>query len=79
MALSLGTNAVVVTRVHCIVIFIIRMYESTGRAIAVDRASASALVKVFKSLYLLNLWVEVVHMCPYVRYSSVCCTITASH
>ena len=37
------------------------------------------LVKVFKSLYLLNLWMEEVHTCPDVRYWSevLCCTIPA--
>ena len=35
------------------------------------------LVKVFKRLYLLNLWMQVVHTCPDVRYCSkvLCCTI----
>ena len=42
---------------------------------------ASVLVKVFveifKRLYLLYLWMEVVHTCPDVRYRSevLCCTI----
>ena len=36
------------------------------------------LVKVFKSLYLLNLWVDLVDTLPDVRYWSevLCCTIT---
>ena len=53
--------------------FLARLYESTGRAIAVIPASASALaltlssallkmlkflVKVFMSLYLLKLWMD---------------------
>ena len=39
--------------------------------------SASALVKVFKRLYLLNIKMEVVHTCPDVRYLSevLCYTI----
>ena len=63
------------------------MYESTGRAIAVTTASllASAslkmlkvLVKVFKSLCLLNPWMDLVDTLPDVRYWSevLCCTIT---
>ena len=31
-------------------------------------ALASELVKVFKRLYLLNLWMEVIHICPDVTY-----------
>ena len=68
-----------------------RLYESTGRAIAVTTASASAstlasallkmlkfLVKVFKSLYFLNPWMDLVDTLPDVRYWSEvsCCTIT---
>ena len=73
----------------CVVIcFLARLYVSTGRAIAVTTASASALasalpkmlkflVKVFKSLYLLNLWMDLVDTLPDVRYWSevLCCTI----
>ena len=55
------------------------MYVSTGRAIAVTTASASALasallkmlkflVKVFKILYLLNPWMDLVGTLPDVRY-----------
>ena len=48
------------------------MYKSTGRSVAVTTASVSALVKVFsysyKRLYLLNLWMEIVHTFPDVRY-----------
>ena len=53
------------------------MYVSTGRAIAVTTASALAsallkmlkfLVKVFKSLYLLNPWMDLVGTLPDVRY-----------
>ena len=79
--------------------FLTRLYESTGRAIAVTTASASAsasalasalasasallemlkfLVKVFKSLYLLNPRMDLVGTLPHVRYWSevLCCTIT---
>ena len=66
--------------------FLAHLYESTGRAIAVTTASASALlkmlkflVKVFKSLYLLNPWMDlVVDTLPDVRYWSevLCCTTT---
>ena len=55
--------------------------ESTDRAIAVTMASVWSLVKflvkVFKRLYLLNLWMEVVHTCPDVSYwfEVLCCTI----
>ena len=67
--------------------FLARLYKSTGRAIAVTMALASAsassllkmlkyLIKVFKSLYLLNLWMDLVDILPDVRYWSVlCCTI----
>ena len=49
--------------------FLARLYESTGRAIAVTTASAlhkmlKFLVKVFKSLYLLNLWMDLVDTLP---------------
>ena len=67
--------------------FLARLYESTGRAIAVTTASASVaalhellkvLVNVFKSLYLLNPWMDLVDILPHVRYWSevLCCTIT---
>ena len=59
-----------------------RWYESTGRAIAVITVSAllkmlKFLVKVFKSLYLLNLWMDLVDHLPDVRYWSevLYCTI----
>ena len=66
--------------------FLARLYVSTGRAIAVITAPASMsallkmfkfLVKVFKSLYLLNLWMDLVDTLPDVRYWSdvLCCTI----
>ena len=70
--------------------FLARLYVSTGRAIAVTTASASApafasallkmlkfFVKVFKSLHLLNLWMDLVDTLPDVRYWSevLCCTI----
>ena len=62
------------------------LYVSTSRAIAVTTASALAsallkmfkfLVKVFKSLYLLNPWMDLVDTLPDVRYWSevLCCTI----
>ena len=64
--------------------FLARLYESTGRAIAVTPASASALlkmlkflVKVFMSLYLLKLWMDQVDTLHVGRYWSevLCCTI----
>ena len=62
------------------------LYVRTGRAIAVTMASALAssllrilkfLVKVFKSLYLLNHWMDLLGTLPDVRYWSevLCCTI----
>ena len=51
--------------------FLARLYESTGRAIALATASALALhkmlkflVKVFKSLYLLNPWMDLLDTLP---------------
>ena len=68
--------------------FLARLYESTGRAIAVTPASALALasallkmlkflVKVFMSLYLLKLWMDQVDSLHVGRYWSevLCCTI----
>ena len=68
--------------------FLARLYESTGRAIAVTPASALAsasallkmlkfLVKVFMSLYLLKLWMDQVDTLHVGRYWSevLCCTI----
>ena len=64
--------------------FLARLYESTGRAIAVTPASASALlkmlkflVKVFMSLYLLKLWIDQVDTLHVGRCWSevLCCTI----
>ena len=65
------------------------LYVSTDRAIAVTAASASTSVsallkmlkswlKFFKSLYLLNLWMDLIDTLPTVRYWSevLCCTIT---
>ena len=53
-----------------------------SRSIAVTTASAlhkmlKFLVKVFKNLYLLNLWMDLVDILPDVRYWSegLCCTI----
>ena len=70
-------------------LFLARLYKSTGRAIAVTTASALAsasalvkmlkfLVKVFKSLYLLNPSIDLVDSLPDVRYWSevLCYTIT---
>ena len=62
--------------------FLAHLYKSTGRAIAVTTASVllkmlKFLVKVFKSLYLLNQWMDLVDTLPDVRYWSevLCCTI----
>ena len=68
--------------------FLARLYESTGRAIAVTPAWASALasallkmlkflVKVFMSLYLLKLWMDQVDTLHAGSYWSevLCCTI----
>ena len=66
--------------------FLARLYESTGRAIAVTPASALGsaslkmlkfLVKVFMSLYLLKLWMDQVDTLHVGRYWSdvLCCTI----
>ena len=59
-----------------------RLYESTGRAIAVTPASAllkmlKFLVKVFMSLYLLKLWMDQDDTLHVGRYWSevLCCTI----
>ena len=73
---------------ECIYSFLARLYESTGRAIAVTSASALALasallkmlkflVKVFISLYLLKLWMDQVDTLHVGRYWSevLCCTI----
>ena len=67
--------------------FLARLYESTGRAIAVITASASALhkmikflVKVFKRLYLLSPWMDQVDTLPDVRYwSEVLCYTIMTH
>ena len=54
-------------------LFLACLYESKGRAIAVTTVSALAstllkmlkfLVKAFKSLYLLNLWMDLVDILP---------------
>ena len=62
--------------------FLTRLYESTGRAIAVTPASTllkmlKFLVKVFMSLYLLKLWMDQVDTLHVGRYWSevLCCTI----
>ena len=75
--------------------FLARLYESTGRAIAVTPASASALalasasallkmlkflVKVFMSLYLLKLWMDQVDTLHVGRYwSEVLCCTIMTH
>ena len=71
--------------------FLAHLYDSTGRAIAVNSAlvlvSASALlkmlkllVKVFKSLYLLNPRMDLVDTLPDVRYwSEVLCYTIMTH
>ena len=68
--------------------FLARLYESTGRAIAVTPASALAsasallkmlkfLVKVFMSLYLLTFWMDQVDTLRFGRYWSevLCCIV----
>ena len=50
--------------------FSAHLYESTGRAIVVTTASMVSVVKGFKRLYLLNLWMEVFHTWPDVRFWS---------
>ena len=78
------------SRLFLIRSFLARLYESTGKAIGITTASALAsastsalhkmlyLIKVFTSLYLLNLWMELVDTLPGVRYWSevLCCTVT---
>ena len=73
------------SRLFLIRSFLARLYISTGRAVAVGKASAFALlkmlkflVKVFKSLYLVNLWMDLIDTLPDVRYWSeiLCHTIT---
>ena len=88
IAWSTGIRPNVFTAPYCIDMppFLARLYESTGRAIAVTTVSALAallkmlkfLVKVFKSLYLLNPWMDLIGTLPDVRYWSevLCCTIT---
>ena len=58
-------------------LFLACLYESTGRAIAVTMASVLAsalpkmlkfLVKIFKSLHLLNPWMDLVDSVPDIRY-----------
>ena len=61
--------------------FLAHLYVSTGGAVAVTTALLKMLkflVKVFKSLYLLNLWMDLVDMLSDVRYWSevLCCNIT---
>ena len=81
---------VVVVVVYLFMPLLARLYESTGRAIAVTPVSALALasasallkmlkflVKVFMSLYLLKLWMDQVDTLHVGRYWSkvLCCTI----
>ena len=80
---------------HSLIPFLARLYESTGRAIAVTPASASALalasasaslkmlkflVKVFMSLYLLKLLMDQVDTLHVGRYwSEVLCCTIMTH
>ena len=55
--------------------FLAHLYESTCKAVAVTMALVllkmfKFLVKVFKSIYLLNLWMDLVDILPDVRYWS---------
>ena len=72
-------------------LFLARLYESTGRAIAVTPALALAstsallkmlkfLVKVFMSLYLMKLWMDQVDTLHVGRYwSDVLCYTIMTH
>ena len=84
----MGSTVVPIRAEQLLLQFLARLYESTGRAIAVTPASALAsasaflkmlkfLVKVFMSLYLLKLWMDQVDTLHVVRYWSevLCCTI----
>ena len=76
------------SRLFLIRSFLARLYKSKGRAIAVTTASTSALpelfkmlkflVKVFKSLFLLNPRMDLVDTLPNVTYLSevLCYTVT---
>ena len=76
---------------NLVLLFLARLYESTGRAIAVTPASALAsasallkmlkfLVKVFMSLYLLKLLMDQVDTLHVGRYwSEVLCCIIMTH
>ena len=66
-------------------LFLARLYESTGRAIAVTTMSVSdrmlkILVKFIKRLYHLNRWMDQVDTLPAVRYwSEVLCFSITTH
>ena len=79
-----GNDVSTFSRLFLIRFFLARLYVSTGRAIAVTTASASPsasallkMLKFFKSLHLLKLWMDRVDTLPDVRYWSevLCCTI----
>ena len=59
--------------------FLVCMYKSTGRATCISFTITlmSALANGLRRLYLLNLYLEVVHTCLGARYWSevLCCTI----
>ena len=70
--------------------FLVHLYKSTGRTIAVTTASAlvsafaSVLLKMLKvfgeSLYLLNPWMDLCDTLPDVRYwSEVLCYVIKTH
>ena len=67
--------------------FLARLYESTGRAIAITPALAFALLKCLKffikvsiSLYLLNMWMDQVDTLYVSRYwSEVLCSTIMTH
>ena len=86
-----GKDVSTFSRLFLIRSFLAHLYVSTGRAIAVTTASALAstsasallkmlkfVAKVYKTLYLLNPWMNLVDTLPDFRYSSdgLCCTIT---
>ena len=82
----MGSMVVPIRAVQLLPQFLARLYESTGRAIAVTPVSALAsallkmlkfLVKVFMSLYLLKLWMDQDDTLHVGRYWSevLCCTI----
>ena len=52
--------------------FLVGLYENSHHGVGVAQN-----VKIFKSLYLLNLWMDLIDILPDVRYWSevLCCTI----